>query len=199
VRAERRHGDAPEHGPAAPVDRPRLRGTTPHPGPQDSPAGNRRGRARPTTPRRSGLAAPGNGHTIKVRNRESEETIETTIDYRKAGSRASIPTRIDTSKCKRVHGINVYNDHELAERKLQTVIGESARQKPRDLYDAGWLVHERPELITSSSAAKLKEWMASLTPDRKAAMRRRMRGERVIRRCDVEIWPGGCSRAGSAA
>ena len=78
-------------------------------------------------------------------------------------------------------------DSTLAERKLHTVIGENARRKPRDLYDAGWLVHERPELISNESAKKLKEWMAGLTPERKASMRQAMQKERVIRRCDVDV------------
>ena len=38
-------------------------------------------------------------------------------------------------------------------------IGDRPRRKPRDLYDTGWLVHERPELISSDSAARLKDWM----------------------------------------
>ena len=78
-------------------------------------------------------------------------------------------------------------DSTLAERKLHTVIGENARRKPRDLYDAGWVVHERPELIPNESAKKLKEWMAGLTPERKASMRQAMQKERVIRRCDVDV------------
>ena len=137
--------------------------------------GQKRIRVRKTVQQATAAAAPGQQHRvtrhwlrpgtvgIEVRNRESGKTIETTIDYRRAGSRASIPARIDTSKCNRIHGMNVYKNAELAERKLHTVIGQTARRKPRDLYDAGWLIHERPELISNESTKKLKEWMAGLT------------------------------------
>ena len=123
---------------------------------------------------------------ITIDDAQGGDPIEATIDYRVAGSRPSIPTRIDTGSCRRVHGMNVYKDRELAERKLNTVIGDRPRQKPRDLYDTGWLVHERPELISKDSAMKLKAWMNGLSADRKARLRREMQAGRVIARCDVD-------------
>ena len=81
--------------------------------------------------------------------------------------------------------MNIYKDHILAERKLQTVIGENARRKPRDVYDAGWLVHERPELISRESATKLNRWIKTLEPAEKQGLVSRMQRDRVIRRCDV--------------
>ena len=61
--------------------------------------------------------------------------------------------------------MNVYDDRELAARKLNTVIGESPRQKPRDVYDTGWLVHERPDLISKDDAPAIGERTAAASPD----------------------------------
>lgn len=123
---------------------------------------------------------------VTIHDNQTGAGIRTSLDYRQAGSRESIPARIDLSKCKRLHGMNVYENRDLVERKLNTVVGSTARQKPRDLYDAGWLVHEHPELISQRQAAGLKAWLADLSAEKKKSLKQEMRDEQVIGRADVD-------------
>ena len=126
---------------------------------------------------------------IAIRDNDTGKWIDTSLDYRKAGSRESIPSRIDLDKCRPVHGMNVYRDRDLVERKLNTLVGSSARHKPRDIYDAGWLVHKHPELISEKQSAGLKSWLAKLSPEQKENLKEEMRRERVIGRTDVDqVW-----------
>ena len=55
--------------------------------------------------------------------------------------------------------IAMYKPEELVNRKLATLIGREPREKPRDIYDAGWLMTERPELIGDTDRTKLHEWL----------------------------------------
>lgn len=100
-------------------------------------------------------ALPGRNHQVgrnwllrgAVRITNPNTRSQASVDYRVLGSRPGMPDRIDESKCRRTDGLKLYNDKELVERKLQTIVGSAPRRKPRDLYDAGWIVHEHPELV----------------------------------------------------
>ena len=124
--------------------------------------------------------------SVAIRDPESGEWTRIAIDYRKAGSMPSIPPRVPLQLCRRIHGMNVYEPAHLAERKLQTVIGKRPRQKPRELYDTGWLVHERPSLITTADRSKLTDWIEGLSAERREALKDNMRRDRTIGRCNVE-------------
>ena len=123
---------------------------------------------------------------ITVGDEASRNRTRITIDYRVAGSMPSMPARVDIERCTRLHGMNVYKGVHLTERKLNTMIGERPRRKNRDVYDTGWLVHERPEFISSYSAARLKDWIRSLSKRDKTALKEDMQIDRVIGRCYVE-------------
>ena len=103
--------------------------------------------------------------TIAIRpppNRSDQTGIG--IDYRETSSLKDAPTRIPSEKCRVHEGITVYDGQELVHRKLQTLIGPEPREKARDIYDAGWLVNERPELIRADDRRKLRRWLDSKTP-----------------------------------
>ena len=123
--------------------------------------------------------------SLTIRDPESGEWTRIAIDYRKAGSMPSIPRQVPLEHCRRIHGMNMYDPPHLAERKLQTVIGQRPRQKPRDLYDTGWLVHEHPSLITTRDGRKLKDWIDSVSTERRETLKDDMRRDRTIGRCNV--------------
>ena len=107
--------------------------------------------------------------------------IEAALDYRRTGSRPGMPDSIPIERCEQVRGINTYTPRELVTRKLQTVIGERARLKARDIYDAAWIVSERPELVGAADARKLGEWMDRSDGAQQREMERRLQGDRVTR------------------
>ncbi|MCY4156545.1 MAG: nucleotidyl transferase AbiEii/AbiGii toxin family protein [Gammaproteobacteria bacterium] len=47
--------------------------------------------------------------------------------------------------------------HQLAESKLQTLIGENPRMKARDLYDAAWLLSTHPNAISGGTKRKMRQ------------------------------------------
>ena len=81
------------------------------------------------------------------------------------------------------------NADELPHRKLQTLIGEEPREKARDIYDAGWLVTERPELIREDDREKLERWLAAKSPADIELLKERVRDDAITGRADAEnIW-----------
>ena len=76
------------------------------------------------------------------------------IDYQKMGSFPDMPLKVPMGKTERRDGINIYNEKELVHKKLGTMIGPGrTRQRARDIYDTGWLVNEKPELINQGGQA----------------------------------------------
>lgn len=84
---------------------------------------------------------------------------ELKIDYRLTGTFTGMPAKTPLEKTEVRDGIRMYKREELVRRKLQTIIGDSPRVLPRDVYDAGWLATTHPELIARNDAYKLKEWV----------------------------------------
>ena len=111
------------------------------------------------------------------------------VDYRESGSMKGIPERIPLQACTFYKGVVVYNADELPHRKLQTLIGEEPREKARDIYDAGWLVTERPELIREDDREKLERWLAAKSPADIELLKERVRDDAITGRADAEnIW-----------
>ena len=108
------------------------------------------------------------------------------VDYRESGSMKGIPERIPLQACTFYKGVVVYNADELPHRKLQTLIGEEPREKARDIYDAGWLVTERPELIREDDREKLERWLAAKSPADIELLKERVRDDAITGRADAE-------------
>ena len=100
-----------------------------------------------------------------------------------------MPEKVPEEKCEKKYGIQIYKADELARRKLNTIIGEKPRMKPRDIYDAGWLAAERPELINEKDRRELKAWLAGMNPGEKTAHKIGMEREEIIGRVNIdEVW-----------
>ena len=111
------------------------------------------------------------------------------VDYRKTGTRSGMPEKVPLDRCERVRGINIYQPSELVSRKLHTIVGERPRQKARDIYDAAWIVSERPHLLGQADAAKLQQWFEKMTPQTRQEMQSRLRGEQLTSRVSTtEVW-----------
>ena len=109
------------------------------------------------------------------------------IDYQKMGSFPDMPLKVPMGKTERRDGINIYNEKELVHKKLGTMIGPGrTRQRARDIYDTGWLVNEKPELINQGDRQLLKEWMEQLTPADTDNMKDKLRRNRLTARVDAE-------------
>ena len=125
--------------------------------------------------------------TVRLTPRRTRKTTtaEAHIDYRTMGTRQNMPKRVDPERCEHVHGIQVYNARELIQRKLQTIIGNSPREKARDIYDAGWIVSNHPELIEKQDCRALKEWAESRTVDDLRELKARLLEDKVTKRVDA--------------
>ena len=79
----------------------------------------------------------------------------TKIDYRPCGWR-DIPEMLEYDKTTVVEGIRTYKPATLVERKLATLTGRSPRWRPRDVYDAAWLLCRHPELVGERQAQAIQ-------------------------------------------
>lgn len=52
---------------------------------------------------------------------------------------------------------------DLAQYKLNALIGPTPRKRPRDVYDAAWLMENWPDVIEAATKRKLYQWHRSLT------------------------------------
>ena len=90
------------------------------------------------------------------------ETMD--LDYRYTGAADNNPVVVPIEACTDYKGITTYKPEPLVHKKLETLVGSSPRELPRDIYDAGWLVTHRPELVGTANEEKLKIWINSKTP-----------------------------------
>ena len=115
--------------------------------------------------------------------------VRSAVDYRKTGSRSGMPDKVPLERCERVRGINIYTPSELVNRKLHTIVGAQPRQLARDIYDAAWIVSERPDLLQQADAAKLREWIENVTPRRREQLQNRLQQEELTARVSAnDIW-----------
>ena len=114
--------------------------------------------------------------------------LELGLDYRDSRF-DDVPPRIPVEKCTRYGGIVVYQPEELVHRKLQTMVGPSARWKPRDIYDTGWIATTHPDIIRDDDTTKLKDWIASRTPNQIEALKASLQRDQVTGQVDTnELW-----------
>ena len=83
----------------------------------------------------------------------------------------------------------MYKPEELVHRKLATLIGREPREKPRDIYDAGWLATERPKLIGDTDRTKLHEWLHNCSPAKVTVLKENLQHDPITGRVDAdEVW-----------
>ena len=122
--------------------------------------------------------------TMEIRARTKEgNVIVSGIDHRPPGWR-NIPEKLPYERTMIVDGILMYDEQMVVEKKLHTMIGEMPRWKPRDLYDAAWLVVNRPDLLPRESAQELQEAMRRERHGRILGVEQEWKVDRVMRRAD---------------
>ena len=89
------------------------------------------------------------------------------IDYRLTGTFPGMPARTPLDKTELRDGIRSYKANELVKRKLQTIIGDSPRVLPRDVYDTGWIATVHPDLITKGGRTETEGLAATNDRNRK--------------------------------
>ena len=115
--------------------------------------------------------------------------VRSAVDYRKTGSRPGMPEKVPLERCDRVRGTNIYTPSELVSRKLHTIVGAQPRQLGRDIYDAAWIVSERPDLLQQAEAAKLRKWIENVTPRRRQQLQNRLQQEELTARVNAnDVW-----------
>ena len=115
--------------------------------------------------------------------------VRCAVDYRKTGSRPGMPAQIPLEHCERVRGINIYTPRELVSRKLHTIVGLQPRQLARDIYDAAWIVSERPDLLQQADATRLRRWIEDVTPRRREQLQNRLQQEELTARVSAnDVW-----------
>ena len=85
-------------------------------------------------------------------------------------------------RAERVDGIAIYTDAVLVRRKLATIIGEKPREAARDVYDAGWIITQHPELLDGLMRTKLRAWLRTIDDRRTRRLRRRLERDKRTRR-----------------
>ena len=115
--------------------------------------------------------------------------VRSAVDYRRTGSRPGIPEKVPLDRCERMRSISIYTPRELVRRKLHTLVGAQPRQLARDIYDASWIVSERPDLLQQTDVAKLRRWLDNATPRTRERLQNRLRQEELTARVSAsDIW-----------
>ena len=161
--------------------------------------GNESIRVRKTVKKAVALAFPDGGYkvgwnwraligTVAIHDTTRRDSPATTqIDYRRMGTYPDMPPKVPMHETRRTDGIAIYDDAGLAHRKLGTIIGPGrTRQRARDIYDAGWLVNVKPDLINPTDRKLLKEWARSLTREHTAELKTRLEDDGVTRRVNAD-------------
>lgn len=100
-----------------------------------------------------------------------------------------MPEKVPLDRCERVRSISIYTPRELVRRKLYTLVGAQPRQLARDIYDASWIVSERPDLLQQTDVAKLRRWLDNATPRTRERLQNRLRQEELTARVSAsDIW-----------
>ena len=129
--------------------------------------------------------------TIPIRppRKRAGTTPNLGIDYRETGSMNDMPECIPLEACTQHEGIQIYKPDALVHRKLATLIGPSPREKARDIYDAGWLVTERPALIGKEDRGTLQAWLAAKSHEEVGSLKEKLKEDAITGRVDADdIW-----------
>ena len=100
---------------------------------------------------------------ITVEHRRTGQTFSTRIDFVPGPLHEADTPTIDSRQVEEHHGVRMFALPYLAQYKLNALIGPAARKRPRDVYDAAWLMESWPDAIDPATKTKLYEWHRSVT------------------------------------
>ena len=130
-----------------------------------------------------------------VRREGWDGRIQTKIDMQVCDGRQPNPHRparpngIDPTSVDCVQGAPIYRSEILIAKKLNTLIGENARQQARDLYDAAWILCNHPQSVPRESLHRLDAYVSSLSSSEETQWERLFMQDYIMSRVDfMETW-----------
>ena len=124
---------------------------------------------------------------ITLQERHTGRVAETAIDYRVMGTMPSMARQVPRQQLAISDGIQTYNIKTLAQRKLQTIIGERPRKRARDWYDAAWLMQRHPDVVGAKTAQQVLEALNNLPKSAVRKIEREATKDRIMSRIAFEI------------
>ena len=100
---------------------------------------------------------------IVVDYRATGQTFSTRVDFVPGRLHDTDSPTIDDGRLEQHHGVRMFGLADLAQYKLNALIGPTPRQRPRDVYDAAWLMENWPDALDATTKTKLYQWHRSLT------------------------------------
>ena len=100
---------------------------------------------------------------IIVEHLATGQTFSTRIDFVPGPLHDTDSPTIDDRQIEEHHGVRMFGLADLAQYKLNALIGPTPRKRPRDVYDAAWLMENWPDAIAAATKRKLYQWHRSLT------------------------------------
>ena len=99
------------------------------------------------------------------------------------------PNGIDPNNVDWVEGAPIYRSDVLVTKKLNTLVGENTRQQARDLYDAAWILCNRPQCVALESLRRLDAYANNLSPIAESQWDRLFSQDPIMSRADfTETW-----------
>jgi len=88
-----------------------------------------------------------------------------------------------------VQGAPIYRGDVLIAKKLNTLVGENARQQARDLYDAAWILCNHPQSVPHESLHRLDAYVNNLSSSEEAQWERLFKQDHIMSRADfMDTW-----------
>ena len=88
-----------------------------------------------------------------------------------------------------VQGAPIYREDVLIAKKLNTLVGENARQQARDLYDAAWILCNHPQSVSHESLHRLDAYINNLSSSEEAQWERLFKQDYIMSRTDfMDTW-----------
>ena len=124
---------------------------------------------------------------IIVRHLETGRTLGTRIDFIPGRLHDTDTASIDDRQLEEHHGVRMFGLSDLARYQLNALIGREARKRPRDIYDAAWLMEHWPDAIDAATKTKIAAWHRSVAtgPGLYADWETRFRTDNVGRRAPL--------------
>ena len=91
------------------------------------------------------------------------QTFSTRVDFVPGPLHDTDSPTIDDRQLEEHHGVRMFGLADLAQYKLNALIGPAPRKRPRDVYDAAWLMENWPDAIEAATKRKLYQWHRSLS------------------------------------
>ena len=129
------------------------------------------------------------------RREDLDARFETKIDMQVCdGGRAhpqweARPNGIAPSSVNWVDGAPIYKRDVLIAKKLNTLVGQRARQQARDLYDAAWILCHHPQCVARDNLRSLDEYANRLSPAEESQWEALFSDDPIMSRADfTETW-----------